>query len=258
MKKRSHQKFFSASSESPFWIYGLHAVYAALENPRRACVQVLYLSAETLDPVKAALEKRGIPCHKGDKGEFQRLFPPEAVHQGLAAQIFPLTSPSFESLLQNEDQDLWIATLDQVTDPHNMGAIARSAAAFGLHALLLTERHKPAETSPVLYKAASGALERLPLISVSNLARALEHLRKAGFWNLGLDEKGTQDVSQSDLKGRINLILGSEGKGLRRLTQEHCDLLLRLPTQEKFATLNVSTAAAVVFYEAYRQRRERS
>ncbi|MGI4850830.1 MAG: 23S rRNA (guanosine(2251)-2'-O)-methyltransferase RlmB [Janthinobacterium lividum] len=244
--------------EGRFWIYGFHAVQAALQNPRRQCHCLLYLSDDGFKNLKIDSSKGSIEITKVDRERFQQLFSPEAVHQGLALQISSLPEKSLEDILENTDSQFIIATLDQITDPHNLGAIARSAAAFGIQALLTPERHTPLLTSPVLYKAASGAMEHVSLVQVTNLARALQQLQQAQFWNMGFAEEGTQDLNQSDFKGRVNLILGAEGEGMRRLTREHCDHLIRLPTHSIFSTLNVSNAAAIAFYEAYRQQRKSS
>lgn len=141
--------------------------------------------------------------------------------------------------------------LDQVTDPHNVGAVLRSAAAFGALAVVVPDRHAPDETG-TLAKSASGALERMPLVRVSNLVRALEQLKDGGFWIAGLAAEGTTTLAQAKLSGKTALVLGSEGEGLRRLTREHCDYLVRLPMTDAVESLNVSNAAAVALYELIR------
>ena len=254
-KTDSKSTISNVSKDGRFWIYGLHAVQAALQNPKRRCYHLFYISDETLNSLKGETLNPSFQISKVDRSKFQHLFAPDAVHQGVALQISLLTMENLEDLISDQSPQVIIATLDQVTDPHNLGAIARSAASFGLRALLLPERHTPLLTSPVLYKTASGALEHISLIQTTNLARALQQLQQALYWNIGFDEEGTQSLDQSDLKGRINLILGAEGKGLRRLTQEHCDHLVHLPTSSSFGTLNVSNAAAIAFYEAHRQQR---
>jgi 23S rRNA (guanosine2251-2'-O)-methyltransferase len=167
----------------------------------------------------------------------------EAVHQGIALEVAPLEPLPVESV---RDARL-LVVLDQVTDPHNVGAILRSALAFGADALLSTARHAPAETG-VLAKAASGALDRLPLVSVPNLARVLDQLADFGFFRIGLDSEG-ETLLEASLHGdRIALVLGAEGKGLRRLTRENCDAVARLAMAGPLASLNVSNAAAVALY----------
>ena len=182
----------------------------------------------------------------------QRL-PAGAVHQGLAALVAPLEEPMLEDVLARCGDNALVLALDQVTDPHNVGAILRSAAAFGVAGLVVTERHAPADTG-VLAKAASGALEIVPLVRAVNLARTLEQLKEAGFWLYGLDERGDAAIGTLDLKGRVCIVLGAEGEGLRRLTAEKCDRLVTIPTNAALASLNVSNAASIAVYEWACQR----
>jgi 23S rRNA (guanosine2251-2'-O)-methyltransferase len=183
--------------------------------------------------------------------------PRGAVHQGLAAKVHPLPDRGIEDVIAEAEgqEQARVMILDQVTDPQNVGAILRSAAAFGALAVILTERHAAPE-SGALAKAASGALEHVPLIRVANLARALELLKKGGFWIAGLAAEGSQTLADAKLTGKVGLALGAEGPGLRRLTREHCDLLVRLPTGGAIDHLNVSNAAAVALYELVRQGKD--
>jgi 23S rRNA (guanosine2251-2'-O)-methyltransferase len=184
--------------------------------------------------------------------ELAQRLPAGAVHQGLAALAAPLEEPVLEDVLARCGDDALALALDQVTDPHNVGAILRTAAAFGAAGVIVTERHAPADTG-VLAKAASGGLEIVPLLRAVNLARTLEQLKEAGFWLYGLDERGDTSIGALDLKGRVCIVLGAEGEGLRRLTAEKCDRLVTIPTQAALAALNVSNAAAVAAYEWARQ-----
>jgi 23S rRNA (guanosine2251-2'-O)-methyltransferase len=249
----------SAAVGSPYWLFGLHPVEAALRNPRRRPHRLLH-TAEVAASHGALLQlakarPQGAPrLEPVDRDALARLLPPGAVHQGLALLAEPLPAVDIyeacDGLAGAEQAALLV--LDQVTDPHNVGAILRSAAAFGARAVICTERHAAAETG-VLAKAASGALEVVPLVAVTNLARAMETLKEAGVWCIGLAAEAEQPIAAADLAGKTAIVLGAEGSGLRRLTREHCDLLVRLPTQGPIAQLNVSNAAAVALYERARQ-----
>jgi 23S rRNA (guanosine2251-2'-O)-methyltransferase len=189
-----------------------------------------------------------------DRAGFERLLPQGAVHQGWALEVEPLENADLEDLLRAVEVRQGRATvlvLDQVTDPHNVGAILRSAAAFGASGVIVAEHGAPPSTG-VLAKAASGALDFLPMVRAVNLARALERLKEAGFWCCGLDESAPAALASLDLGQRVVLVLGSEGGGLRRLLRERCDYLARLPTRPELPSLNVSNAAAVALYELAR------
>ena len=250
------KKNLSASSKT-YWIYGLHAVKAALSNPNRLCHQI-WLTKGVYSQMKGLLESRKPPSfpkesctlHMASPQEIsQKITQQDAVHQGCAVQVSPLSETHVEDLLKDSQTTQLIIALDQVTDPHNVGAILRSCAAFGATALLQSQNHAPPEESGILAKTASGALELVPIVNVPNLARSLQKLKDNGFWCGGLDEKGTQPLGKTNLKGKNILVMGSEGKGLRRLTQQSCDYLVHLPTTPSFPTLNVSTAAAICLYQ---------
>jgi 23S rRNA (guanosine2251-2'-O)-methyltransferase len=231
------------------WLYGRHPVLAALANPERK-VERLLATKDVAE--RNAKEFAGRNPQVLSREELAQRLPAGAVHQGLAVLVAPLEEPVLEDLLARCGDDALVLALDQVTDPHNVGAILRTAAAFGAAGVIVTERHAPADTG-VLAKAASGGLEIVPLLRAVNLARTLEQLKEAGFWLYGLDEGGDAAIDTLDLKGRVGIVLGAEGEGLRRLTTEKCDRLVTIPTQAALAALNVSNAAAVAAYEWARQ-----
>jgi len=245
------------------WIYGRHAVRAALQNPARR-LRRLIATAEIAAEAQAWLsEAKARPAtdfknETLDRARLEALLPEGAVHQGLALQAEPLPPAFLEDVLAELSpaaaaEAAVVVVLDQVSDPHNVGAVLRSAAAFGARALVLPEHGTPPSTA-ALAKAASGALEQVPLVRVTNLARALDKLKEAGFWCVGLEETGEKLLGDLDLTGRVALVLGAEGEGLRRLTRERCDFLARLPTRDPLASLNVSNAAAIALYEVARRR----
>ncbi|MGC2412332.1 MAG: 23S rRNA (guanosine(2251)-2'-O)-methyltransferase RlmB, partial [Stellaceae bacterium] len=189
-----------------------------------------------------------------DRVAFNLMLPEGAVHQGWALAVDPLDPPDLDDVLRaaaNEARRSIILVLDQVTDPHNVGAVLRSAAAFGAAAVIIAGHGAPPLTG-VLAKAASGALDCVPLIRVVNLARALDTLKEAGYWCCGLDESAPAPLAGLELGARVVLVLGSEGGGLRRLLRERCDYLARLPTRPELPSLNVSNAAAIALYELIR------
>lgn len=232
------------------WLFGLHATAAAVANPRRRGGALLATreGAERL----ARLVQDARP-EIVDRSALDACLPPGAVHQGVALSAEPLDQPDLEDILDNAGEAAILVILDQVADPHNIGAVLRSAAAFGALAVIQTERGTPGATG-TLAKAASGALEVTPLVAVTNLARTLDAAQAAGFWCIGLDGGAEGTLAEASPSGRIALVLGAEGKGLRRLTRDHCDLLVRLPTRPPVASLNVSNAAAVALYELARGR----
>jgi 23S rRNA (guanosine2251-2'-O)-methyltransferase len=236
------------------WLYGHHPVLAALANPDRK-VERLLATREVAERHAAQFAAASAKVETLPREDLAQRLPAGAVHQGLAALVAPLEEPQLEDLLARCGEHALVLALDQVTDPHNVGAILRSAAAFGVAGLLVTERHAPADTG-VLAKAASGALEIVPLVRAVNLARALDQLKEAGFWLYGLDEKGEVRIDELDLGGRACIVLGAEGEGLRRLTAEKCDRLVTIPTTVRLGSLNVSNAAAVAAYEWARRGKD--
>ena len=228
------------------WIYGMHPVEAALANPRRS-VKRLLATPNALLRLAAAGATLPLAPEETTPRDLDRLLGSDAVHQGVAIEVAPLAPLPIEALA---DARL-VVVLDQVTDPHNVGAILRSSVAFAADAVVTTGRHAPAETG-VLAKAASGALDWLPLITVQNLARALTTLGDLGFTRIGLDSEADTPIESAIAGERIALVLGAEGKGLRRLTRDTCDSLARLTTGGPIASLNVSNAAVLALYLARR------
>ena len=230
---------------------------AALANPQRRWYRLATLAGHEqqaralVDSARARRLGDGGAIRVLDRQQFAEILPDGAVHQGLALAVEPLATPDLVNLVQSAEAATTrsvIVVLDQVSDPHNLGAVLRSAAAFGALAVVVAAHGAPPVTG-ALAKAASGAVESVPLTRVVNLARALDQLKKAGFWVCGLDEGAQQALTALDLSGRVALVLGSEGGGLRRLVRERCDYLARLPTRAEHPTINVSNAAAIALYE---------
>lgn len=267
--------------QSRDWIFGRHAVAAALANPARRCRRLLATTESAADLVRRGLHQGTVEPEIVARAALDDMLA-GAAHQGIALFADPLPEPDLadacrpapaerELVAAPAGRNL-VVVLDQVTDPQNAGAILRSAAAFGARAVVLTERHAPAATG-ALAKAASGALEQVPLVRVANLARALEQLTDLDYWLIGLDPAAAAPIAAARDYPNVALVLGAEGKGLRRLTADHCDLLVRIPMADPGATgtaagpgasstassaassaagpiasLNVSNAAAIALY----------
>jgi 23S rRNA (guanosine2251-2'-O)-methyltransferase len=235
-----------------YWMFGWHSVLAALANPERQCKRLWVTENAQVrlmgDPATAALAAKAT-VEKVTQELFARVLPPDTLHQGIALEVTPLPALGMEALVDSTRKGP-ILLLDQVTDPHNLGAILRSAAAFDSRGVLITERHG-AHESGVVARAAAGALEAVPLVRVGNLVQAMLALKSAGYWCVGLDASGEKNLRGLDMGPKVALLLGAEGKGLRRLTLEHCDILARLPIHPRMESLNVSNAAAIALYELY-------
>jgi 23S rRNA (guanosine2251-2'-O)-methyltransferase len=246
------------------WLYGRHAVIAALENQARHCHR-LVVTKEFMtthgDELQKALDtserKRPGPEISERSIIDDLLGSPNSntVHQGIALQADPLPRITLEDILPELDHNntALVVILDQATDPQNIGAVLRSAAAFGAQAVLIPERNAP-ETTASLAKAACGALERIPFVRITNLSRSLEQLKEVGFWSVGLDGYAETLLSKIDMTGKTVLVMGSEGSGMRRLTREKCDFLAKIPISQTVESLNLSNATAVSLYEIARQR----
>jgi 23S rRNA (guanosine2251-2'-O)-methyltransferase len=220
-------------------IYGFHSVAAALRAPRRKLIR-LYATAAAAEKLAADIAERGLETRILDAEEIALRAPREAVHQGLLLEARPLEPIDVSELPAKG----LVLVLDQITDPHNVGAILRTAAAFAVDALVTTERHSP-EFTGALAKSASGGLEHVPICSVTNLARAMGELGDLGYWRVGLDSEAPESLGALSLARPLALVLGAEGKGLRRLTREHCDVMARLDLPGAIKSLNVSNACAI-------------
>jgi 23S rRNA (guanosine2251-2'-O)-methyltransferase len=235
----------SSRHEGHTRLYGRHAVEAALANPDRSILRIL----ATREAASALALPSSVPVSFADVADLGRLVPRDAPHQGVVAEVEPLPDLALDEVLDGAPEGRPLVLLDQVTDPHNVGAIFRSAAAFDALGIVTQDRHAPPE-SGALARAASGALELVPWVRVVNLSRALDDIAEAGFWRIGL--AGDADATLAEALGpaRIALVLGAEGEGIRQNVAHHCDTLARLPISEKMESLNVSNAAAIALYAA--------
>lgn len=241
----------AGAGSGAYWIYGQHAVLAALSNPRRKPRRLLC----TTDAEIALRDHFDGPWRvtpeRADRARFHTFLTEDAVHQGIALLAEPLESVDLEDAIEASDGPVLL--LDQVTDPRNVGAALRAAAAFGAAAVVMQDRHAPHETG-TLARAASGTLDIVPVVREVNLSRAIATLQKAGFWVLGLAGEAKRTLAEAVPRDRrVALVLGAEDAGLRRLQRETCDELVRLPMAEGVESLNVSAAAAVALYEIIRR-----
>jgi 23S rRNA (guanosine2251-2'-O)-methyltransferase len=242
-----------AAAAETVWLFGLHAVRDALLNPARVRLR-LVVTRNALDKLAEAVAQAGIEPEIADPRKFPVPLDPGSVHQGAALEVKPLDWGRLDEIAAGGVGAARLVLLDQVTDPHNVGAILRSAEVFGARAVIAPARHSAPETG-ALAKTASGALERQPYLRVRNLAEAMETLREMGYVLLGLDGEADTEIGTAlaEVAGRpVALVLGAEGPGLRQKTRETCDRLVRIPFARGFGSLNVSNAAAVALYAAAR------
>ncbi|MDF2603570.1 23S rRNA (guanosine(2251)-2'-O)-methyltransferase RlmB [Sphingomonas sp.] len=244
MARRGHRPSQAPAGRPRFW--GRHAVTAALANPNRT-VRKLWGTREAL----ASLDLPPVlPVVYADVADLGRMVPSDAPHQGLVVEVDPLDEIWLGDLLmEGRDDRRPLVVLDQVTDPHNVGAVLRSAAAFDALGIVTQDRHAPPE-SGALARAASGALETVPWVRVVNLARALDEIAEAGFWRIGLTGHADQTLAQVMGEAKVAIVLGAEGEGMRQNTEAHCDQLAKLPISPRVESLNVSNAAAIALYAA--------
>ena len=227
-------------------IYGRHAVMAALANPKRKIEKILCTKENAAEITKVS---RFVP-KVVDRKEIDKVVGQEAVHQGFALYCSRLEDTAIEDILclTEEKTDCHVLVLDQVTDPQNVGAIIRSAVAFDTLALIVQDKNSPIE-SGAMDKAAAGMIEYLPIVRVTNLSRAIEQLKEVGFWVIGMDGYAKTTIAELKKGGKNVIVMGSEGKGMRRLVEESCDIAVRLPISPKVESLNVATATAIALYE---------
>jgi len=247
--ERARRESLRGDADGPVVMYGWHTVTTALQNPARQLRKLLATENAARRMSDEGISPRITPEIVRPSAIAERLLP-DAVHQGLYLEADPLPSPAIEEL---PAQGV-VLVLDQITDPHNVGAIFRSASAFAAAAIVTTQRHSP-EATGALAKAASGALEYVPLINVQNLARALTALKQRGFLVIGLDSGGDADFADLALRAPLALVLGAEGKGLRQLTKATCDHVARIDLPGQIKSLNVSNATALALYIASRHLR---
>jgi len=248
MARRGHRPSTGTAGRPRFW--GRHAVMAALTNPDRA-VRKLWLTHDAAQAIARDFDiPSSLPVTYADAADLGKLVPGDAPHQGMVAEVDPLDDLWLGDLLQRGAGDRRpLLVLDQVTDPHNVGAVLRSAAAFDALGIVTQDRHSPPE-SGALARAASGALERVPWVRVVNLARALDEIAEAGFWRVGLTGHTDRTLAETMGTERLCIVLGAEGEGMRQNTEAHCDQLAKLPISDKVESLNISNAAAIALYAA--------
>jgi 23S rRNA (guanosine2251-2'-O)-methyltransferase len=256
-RRRAPKSDFNDSTQSDL-IFGLHAIQAALEVPTTRVTEI-WLSDERQDArvsdLVAAAKKHGLQPHKISKEELDEMAP-DARHQGSIARCKPLGNLDEADLfkvLDELNEPPFLLILDGVQDPHNLGACLRTAEAAGAHAVV-APKDRASGITPTALKVSSGAAERLPFIQVTNLARVLRELQQKGVWLVGTSGESEVTLFEVDLKGGLGIVLGAEGKGIRRLTREHCDQVVYIPMQGGAESLNVSVAAGVCLFEASRQR----
>jgi 23S rRNA (guanosine2251-2'-O)-methyltransferase len=241
--RKGHRPSQAPSNRPRFW--GRHAVTAALANPERV-VRRVWGTREALAAFGGF--PSDLPVTFAEVADLGRLVPSDAPHQGVVIEVDPLPDIWLGDLLeQGEGNNRPLVILDQVTDPHNVGAVLRSAAAFDALGLITQDRHAPPE-SGALARSASGALETVPWVRVVNLARALDEIGEAGFWRIGLTGHAPRTLAEAIGTARVALVLGAEGEGMRQNTEAHCDELAKLPISSKVESLNVSNAAAIALY----------
>lgn len=247
MKKHFKKETTHQNATNEHIIYGRHAVISALSNPKRI-IKKLIIAKEN----KAEIDSLNLNISYSivEKKDIDKILPKDAVHQGFALYCNRLETYDIRDLiaLSNDKAKCHVLILDQVTDPQNIGAIIRSCAAFDTLGLIVQDKNSPLE-SGAMVKASAGTIEFVPISRVTNLSRAIEILKENNFWVMGMDGYATTTIDKINKSGKIAIVMGSEGKGMRRLVQENCDSSVKLPISSNVESLNVSTAAAIALYE---------
>lgn len=228
------------------WLYGKHACIAALKNKNRQVHKIYH--TDNIDISAFSLQKKTI-IERVHAKDFDKILERNAVHQGIAVEVSPLPTYPLDFLKNVNSDNQIVVILDQVEDPQNIGAILRSCAAFGAKALIMGKKNAPKETASIV-KTASGSFEEVPRVHVVNISASIKTLKEYGFWTVGFSEEAKLPLNKIPLKGKIALVMGNEGKGLRQLVSQNCDFHVNLPTQ-KFSTLNVSMATTLALYQTH-------
>lgn len=244
MSKNFKQK--TENDVKPLILYGRHAVLAALKNPKRQINKILCVK-ENAEEIRKVSK---LAPQVVERKEIDKLVGADAVHQGFALFCQRLNNYTIDDIINmaEEQKNCHILILDQVTDPQNIGAIIRSAVAFNTLALIVQDKNSPLENG-AMAKASAGMIEHLPIVRVTNLSRAIDKLKKSGFWTIGMDGYAQTTIDKLDSSGKTVIIMGSEGKGMRRLIEENCDMTVKLAMSPLTESLNVATAAAIALYE---------
>lgn len=247
-RPRGAERAIPQSTGNSFFLHGRNSVEAALKNPKRECLRLIGTEKALKDTEAQARHRKVSVETVDDIAAIAATVPEGSPHQGILLEVRPLPSQSIEDLQPSTDDKNIILMLDQVTDPHNVGACMRSAAAFGAKALITQDKNSPNE-SGIIARTAAGALESLPWLRVTNLSQALDTLRDMGYWHVGLDGHTDQSIRSLSMGNNIVIVMGSEGKGLRPLVRKNCDAIVKIPMTGSVESLNVSNAAAIALYE---------
>jgi 23S rRNA (guanosine2251-2'-O)-methyltransferase len=242
------------NSTSQLLIYGKHPVIAALNNPRRHCIK-LYTTKFIWHELQQKIPNLKITAHLLEPHELEMMLPIGSNHQNIILEAHPLKTLELEDIIEQDSSKSTscLIILDQITDPHNIGAIIRSAAAFSASAIILPDNNSPKENATIV-KCAAGATETVPMIYVTNLANCIKSLKKEGYWIIGLDGHTNSELNPSIFSEKVAIVMGSEDTGMRKLTKDNCDYIVKIPMSSNLESLNVSNAAAITLYEFSKYR----